>query len=128
MIERHSDGSIVEIADDVDLEIAVDQAMTAQQRRKQFERSRLDMIRGYAETESCRREYVLSYFGETLSEGWDGCDRCDQSSIAIPTALSLGQHHYSYQLWQRPSNALRTGESKCAVRDGWLQNVCHRNH
>ncbi|MGF1513067.1 MAG: RecQ family ATP-dependent DNA helicase [Elainellaceae cyanobacterium] len=71
------------LADDDDLEQdldqAIDQAMTAQDRRRTFERSRLHMMRGYAETGSCRREYILSYFGEAFDAPCGNCDNCDRS-------------------------------------------------
>ncbi len=75
LIERGSDGEICEVAE-ADLVSVVAQAMTAQQRRKQFDHSRIEMMRGYAETNDCRRGYVLSYFGETLADECSGCDRC----------------------------------------------------
>jgi ATP-dependent DNA helicase RecQ len=49
--------------------------------RHAYERSRLDMIRSYAETDLCRRRYVLNYFGDD-SEG-EHCAMCD---IDIPRA------------------------------------------
>lgn len=83
-IERNHRGEIVEISeafasDKLAKERILTQAVSAQERRRQFDHSRLEMIRGYAETESCRREYVLSYFGEML-EQCEGCDRCEQTT------------------------------------------------
>jgi ATP-dependent DNA helicase RecQ len=43
--------------------------------RRAYERSRLDMMRGYAELRDCRRRYVLNYFGEEPE--WRRCERCD---------------------------------------------------
>ena len=77
-IERGSGGEIVEVAEVSDVDSAVDQALSVQRRRKQFDRSRLEMMRGYAETEGCRRKYVLSYFGEVLENACEGCDHCEQ--------------------------------------------------
>lgn len=34
------------------------------------------MIRGYAETTGCRRQYLLGYFGEQLPEPCGNCDTC----------------------------------------------------
>ena len=39
-------------------------AAEAEEKRRSFDRSRVDMMRGYAETDGCRRAFVLSYFGE----------------------------------------------------------------
>ncbi|HMA45946.1 MAG TPA: RecQ family zinc-binding domain-containing protein, partial [Frankiaceae bacterium] len=39
-------------------------------------RSRVEMMRGYAETTGCRRQYLLAYFGELLEEPCGACDTC----------------------------------------------------
>lgn len=75
LIERGPGGEISAIATDV--ESAVDQAMTQQERRRQFDQSRLKMVSGYAETQSCRRAYILSYFGEPFEPPCGKCDRCE---------------------------------------------------
>ena len=53
---------------------AVREAVEAAGARSRAERSRLEMVRGYAETLSCRRRFLLAYFGEELP---DACGRCD---------------------------------------------------
>nr|WP_308113874.1 ATP-dependent DNA helicase RecQ [Kineosporia corallincola] len=42
-----------------------------------MDRSRVEMMRGYAETTGCRREFLLGYFGEELEAGDAGCGNCD---------------------------------------------------
>ncbi|MEL6606350.1 MAG: RecQ family ATP-dependent DNA helicase [Cyanobacteria bacterium J06614_10] len=79
-IERNHHGEIVAVEPDADIDSTVTQAMSQQSRRKQFEHSRLQMMRRYAETETCRRKYVLSYFGESFEQDCGYCDRCDQAS------------------------------------------------
>ncbi|MFF3889303.1 RecQ family ATP-dependent DNA helicase [Streptomyces sp. NPDC001914] len=45
--------------------------------RVDLERSRVEMMRAYAETNGCRRRHMLGYFGESLAEGdCAGCDTC----------------------------------------------------
>ena len=46
-------------------------------RHSQFERSRIEMMRGYAEGRDCRRRYLLSYFGERRRRTCGNCDNCD---------------------------------------------------
>jgi ATP-dependent DNA helicase RecQ len=46
--------------------------------RRAYERSRVEMMRGYAETDSCRRRFLLSYFGEEYPD--EHCDRCDNDT------------------------------------------------
>jgi ATP-dependent DNA helicase RecQ len=43
-----------------------------------MERSRVDMMRGLAETTGCRRRFLLGYFGERLNSPCNNCDRCEQ--------------------------------------------------
>jgi ATP-dependent DNA helicase RecQ len=43
--------------------------------RRAYERSRLEMMRAYAELRECRRRYLLNYFGEDPE--WQRCGRCD---------------------------------------------------
>ena len=59
------------------LEDAVDEAVEAQERRREFDRSRVDMMRGYAESTACRRGFVLNYFGEAFEPPCGNCDVCD---------------------------------------------------
>ena len=50
-------------------------AALAEQRQK-LDRSRVEMMLGYAETTGCRRQYLLGYFGEELVEPCGRCDTC----------------------------------------------------
>jgi ATP-dependent DNA helicase RecQ len=56
---------------------AVQEAAEDQERRRQFDRSRIDMMRAYAEADSCRREMALSYFGEPYEPPCGNCDWCE---------------------------------------------------
>jgi ATP-dependent DNA helicase RecQ len=56
---------------------AIAAAFEAAEGRRQFQRSRLDMIRSYAEAmETCRRDFLLSYFGEPFEPPCGNCDNC----------------------------------------------------
>ena len=61
---------------------AAEGAARAQERYRQFERSRIEMMRGYAEVRGCRREYLLNYFGEELPEPCGFCDNCEAGVVA----------------------------------------------
>ncbi|WP_169064675.1 RecQ family ATP-dependent DNA helicase [Geodermatophilus dictyosporus] len=43
---------------------------------ERVDQSRVEMMRGYAETTECRRQYLLGYFGEQLEEQCGNCDNC----------------------------------------------------
>lgn len=48
--------------------------------RQRIDASRLEMMRGYAETRGCRRQFLLGYFGEHLAEPCGRCDTCESGS------------------------------------------------
>jgi ATP-dependent DNA helicase RecQ len=58
------------------LEEAVQEALRTEEDRREFERSRLEMMRAFAETDDCRREVVLTYFGEPFEGPCGRCDNC----------------------------------------------------
>ncbi|MGR7024438.1 RecQ family ATP-dependent DNA helicase [Geodermatophilus sp. URMC 62] len=43
---------------------------------ERVDQSRVEMMRGYAETTDCRRQFLLGYFGEQLDEPCGNCDTC----------------------------------------------------
>jgi ATP-dependent DNA helicase RecQ len=43
---------------------------------ERVDQSRVEMMRGYAETTQCRRQFLLGYFGEQLEEPCGNCDTC----------------------------------------------------
>ena len=55
---------------------AAEQAAQAQENLRKFTRSRIEMMRGYADMTDCRREYILNYFGEVYTPPCDNCDNC----------------------------------------------------
>ncbi|WP_425471106.1 RecQ family ATP-dependent DNA helicase [Saccharothrix variisporea] len=72
--------NLLEAADathDADPVAAVTRELKRQQDR---DRSRIEVMRGYAETRSCRRRYLLGYFGEHLAGPCGNCDNCAEGS------------------------------------------------
>jgi ATP-dependent DNA helicase RecQ len=69
----------------VDARRAAIEAAEAQQHRKDYDRTRVEMMRGYAETKHCRRAYLLSYFGEPFEPPCGNCDNCD-AGHGVPEA------------------------------------------
>jgi ATP-dependent DNA helicase RecQ len=57
--------------------VALASALQVVDRRRAMQRSRLEMMRSYAETRWCRRAFILGYFGEDFSPPCGGCDVCD---------------------------------------------------
>lgn len=67
----------VAFAEDVKTGVAVRRAEETSDTLERIERSRIEMMRGYAETDGCRRQFLLGYFGEELAEPCGNCDTCD---------------------------------------------------
>jgi len=98
------DAGVVEVADDGtvasaggDLEAGVERAAQLEVDRERFERSRVEMMRAYAEHDGCRRAFLLGYFGEAFEPPCGNCDRCDAARAAgrgapaeAPSAFAIG--------------------------------------
>jgi ATP-dependent DNA helicase RecQ len=55
---------------------AVAAAVEVSETHQRLIRSRVEMMRGYAETTGCRRQLLLGYFGEHLADPCGNCDTC----------------------------------------------------
>jgi ATP-dependent DNA helicase RecQ len=66
------------------LEAVADEVVEAQERRRRHARSRVELLRGYAETAACRGRYLLNALGEEL----DGpCGHCDNDAAEAEADL-----------------------------------------
>ncbi len=63
------------------LEDAVQSGVRESGERREFDRTRLAMMRSYAETQGCRRDHILSYFGEEHEVPCWNCDNCDAGLV-----------------------------------------------
>jgi ATP-dependent DNA helicase RecQ len=77
VLEPAPDGRLTTTPDAPSAPQAAELAARVAESRHQVEASRVEMVRGYAETTGCRRQFLLGYFGETLSEPCGNCDACD---------------------------------------------------
>jgi ATP-dependent DNA helicase RecQ len=75
-VEVTDDGELTYADDSVPVGAAVYAAEEVAEARRRMDRSRVEMMRGYAETTGCRRQFLLGYFGEDLPEPCGNCDTC----------------------------------------------------
>lgn len=54
----------------------VQRAVELAEARQRVDLSRLQMMRAYAETDGCRRQFLLAYFGEEFPAPCGNCDTC----------------------------------------------------
>jgi ATP-dependent DNA helicase RecQ len=71
------DGRLESLDPDLTLEEEVTAAVNIADTHQRLIRSRIEMIRGYAETTGCRRQFLLGYFGQQLPQRCGNCDTCD---------------------------------------------------
>jgi RecQ family ATP-dependent DNA helicase len=67
-------------------EQAIADAMEFDESRRRVDDSRIDMMRGYAETIGCRRRYLLEYFGEPHAQTCGNCDNCVAGTVKTVSA------------------------------------------
>jgi ATP-dependent DNA helicase RecQ len=61
-------------------ESEVDRVVNRAEAYRAMQKSRIEMMRAYAETQRCRRQFLLSYFGETDPGLCGDCDSCRTGS------------------------------------------------
>ncbi|MFJ2161499.1 RecQ family ATP-dependent DNA helicase [Streptomyces sp. NPDC087856] len=64
------------VGTDDDVDAVVRDALAVHATHVKLERSRVDMMRGYAEATDCRRRFLLGYFGDSGPVPCGGCDNC----------------------------------------------------
>lgn len=78
IVREDADGfSLQRTVEDAEAMRAVDEVVD---RRTRIDESRLAMVRGFAETLRCRRQYLLEYFGDTATKPCGNCDTCESGS------------------------------------------------
>ena len=75
-------------------------AVASQRQHQQFARSRLEMMRRYADQHFCRRADLINYFGEAFDPPCGNCDNCEaghgipeQEDQDKPFAVDSTVHH-----------------------------------
>jgi ATP-dependent DNA helicase RecQ len=81
-LEVLPDGEVAPACGGPERQEAIEAAAALEGNRRELDRSRVDMMRAYAETDACRRGFVLSYFGEPVDGPCGNCDNCDAGRAA----------------------------------------------
>ena len=84
-LQRLEDAGAVEMLPDgevqstgsVDSHEAAREAAEEQEKRHEARKERLEIMRQYAETSSCRREFLLRYLGDDYTGSCGACDNCE---------------------------------------------------
>jgi ATP-dependent DNA helicase RecQ len=85
-VTTDEEGRLESLDGDLTPEQAVDTAIELAEASQRLIRSRIEMMRGYAETTGCRRQFLLGYFGEQLDESCGNCDTCQAGTAQVHTA------------------------------------------
>lgn len=86
MVRSGSGG--IRLTGEADAAAAASRALELAEERERIDQSRIAMMRSYAETRQCRRQFLLGYFGEELAGPCGNCDTCtagtasDEESVA----------------------------------------------
>jgi ATP-dependent DNA helicase RecQ len=69
---------------------AAEAAVQDQEVRREAKRERLETMRAYAETTSCRRAMLLQYLGDDFEGPCGGCDNCEAASGDVRVDPKVG--------------------------------------
>jgi ATP-dependent DNA helicase RecQ len=76
-------------------------AVELARQHRSAERSRVEMMRRYAEMPDCRRRFMLQYFGEKATRACRNCDNCDAGRCTPAATLGpfLPGEHVEHPEW-----------------------------
>ncbi|MFL5686919.1 MAG: RecQ family ATP-dependent DNA helicase [Chloroflexota bacterium] len=75
LVTTDPDGTL-SVADGLDADGLPAEVVGEQERRRQHARSRVELLRGYADTNGCRRRFLLNALGEEYEPPCGNCDNC----------------------------------------------------
>ena len=83
-IDIHPNGELSLIIEPDDAAEVSVTAAQAHERHQRLQKSRVEMMRAFAEVHDCRREFLLNYFGESYTPPCANCDNCEAGRIQEP--------------------------------------------
>jgi ATP-dependent DNA helicase RecQ len=98
-----ADGTLLRGAQELDPREAAEAAAEVSEGHRKVEQSRVEMMRAYAETSGCRRQFLLAYFGETMDEPCARCDTCAagtaREQVDVTDSPYALQSRVSHAVW-----------------------------
>lgn len=106
---------------------------------ERVDRTRVDMMRSYAETPDCRRHFLLGYFGDHLPGPCGNCDTCrahtaTEQQPAIPAGTAVEHREWGAGACCSTSTAIgcwrttRCGTATCSTSGQRCRIVRRRTH
>ena len=94
VVTSTADGRLEYADDALSAKEAVERAVEVSESHQRMIRSRISMVRGYAETTGCRRQFLLGYFGENLRQPCGRCDTCEDQDLTTHAQPSAREADY----------------------------------
>ncbi|CCQ47296.1 ATP-dependent DNA helicase, RecQ family protein [Pseudarthrobacter siccitolerans] len=104
----------IRLASKAKLPALVQRAVELAEARQRVDQSRLTMMRAYAETDGCRRQFLLGYFGEELPEPCGNCDACAEAAnqtAGLPAAKETSDAGGPGSVGKVPAGKVAAGQS-----------------
>jgi len=83
-VERQASGQVAIKRSEPDTAALASEAAKERERRREREAERVEMMRAYAETAGCRRQFILGYLGEAAPDHCGFCDTCERQAAMAP--------------------------------------------
>ena len=102
VVDALPNGEVVASEQPVNVDEIAEEAVQMHENHRQFEQSRIEMMRGYVEVLDCRREYLLNYFGEPFEGPCGYCDNCkagitvEENEAEMPFPLNSRVRHKAW--------------------------------
>ncbi len=93
-IEFDAEGTVSSVEGGPSPAQGAEAAAGAHERYRSAERSRGEMMRNYLETDSCRWQTILGYFGQPTEEDCGRCDNCDDGTSAGRGDIEVGERPF----------------------------------
>ncbi|WP_340295996.1 RecQ family zinc-binding domain-containing protein, partial [Aquipuribacter hungaricus] len=92
-VAEDADGRLRRVEDQRSAAQVLDEVAAQRERRRTTDRTRVELVRAYADTRDCRRRVLLELLGEEHPHPCGACDSCDEgrSTEAGGTGFHVGQ-------------------------------------